>query len=54
MLAARSGAIDIVKLLIAAGADVDASNEEGATAMAWAASSGNTDIVELLQAAPIR
>ena len=47
--AARAGHIDTVKILLAAGADVDATNMfDGATALCVAARQGNLDVVSAL------
>jgi hypothetical protein len=54
MLAARGGHMEVVKRLVAAGADIDARDDEGRSAMGWAAAQGNTDIVQFLQAVPIK
>ena len=48
MMAAYTGKIDIVELLISEGGNLDIQNEYGDTAMMWAAKNGNIDIVELL------
>lgn len=48
MLAAIAGYIDIVKMLIDAGADLNLQNKNGRTALLSAALKGNTNIVRLL------
>lgn len=48
MLAALKGHVDIVKMLIAKGADMEARNETGLTALMYAASNGHKDVVETL------
>ena len=53
--AARGGHIEVIKVLLAAGADVDIQNGDGVTALFKAAEQGHADAVELLlanQAAP--
>jgi ankyrin repeat protein len=47
--AANEGQIDLVELLVARGANVDARDNRGATATAIARVKGHLDIVELLQ-----
>ena len=48
MLAARSGNIDAVKELLARGANPNARERLGQTALMWAAAEGHTDVVRLL------
>ena len=49
--AAWDGRTAVVELLLAAGADVDAKDEDGWTALHYAATRGHTAVVELLLAA---
>ena len=46
--AARNGHLAIVQLLLEAGADKDATKEDGATALHLAAEEGNLDVVRSL------
>ena len=48
--AARNGHKEIVELLIAKGADVDAKDEDGWTPLHWAVVNGHEETVELLLA----
>ncbi|BGP39986.1 putative ankyrin-repeat protein [Rhodotorula kratochvilovae] len=48
MAAATTGNLEIVKLLVGAGADVTATNEKGATALHYAASKGHVSVGRLL------
>lgn len=48
MAAAMNGYIDIVRILLAAGADVNVMSKDGKTALALAAYAGHTNILELL------
>ncbi len=48
MFAARYGHADVVRLLLDAGADVNAKDEWNETALMFAAMSGHEDIVQLL------
>ncbi|GAA5828034.1 hypothetical protein JCM3770_002113, partial [Rhodotorula araucariae] len=48
MAAATTGNLEIVKLLIGAGADVTAANEKGATALHYAASKGHVSVGRML------
>ena len=48
LYAARFGSVDIVKILIDAGSDVNAKDENGQTALMRAAERGGTSIVEAL------
>ena len=50
-MAARNGNLALVNDLIAAGADVNAKNEDGETPLYWPAVRGDTEIVEILRAA---
>ena len=54
MLAAEKNAVDVAKLLIASGADVNAKNRNGRTALMWAVEKKNSDLVEALKAAGAR
>lgn len=45
-----NGELELMRLLLAAGADVNAKNERGDTPLSVAAEKGYTDIVELLRA----
>ena len=51
MMAAREGNVDIVKALLAAGADIGAKDNDGDAALVWAVEEGRADIVEMLLAA---
>jgi serine/threonine-protein phosphatase 6 regulatory ankyrin repeat subunit B len=51
MMAAGYGQSDIVKLLLDAGADVNAQDVRGRTASMWAEKKGHTELVELLKKA---
>jgi ankyrin repeat protein len=51
MAASEYGHREIVKLLIEAGADVNAADWYGRTALGWALRGGHTDIVNLLKEA---
>ncbi len=49
--AAQNGHSDIVRQLLEAGADINATNDFGVTALIWAATKGHSDIVrQLLEA----
>ena len=48
MFAAREGHIDIVRLLLDRGANINAINDYERTALMWAANTGHTDVVRLL------
>ena len=48
MEAADDGSIEIIKLLLAKGADINAKNEDGDTALIGASFAGNTELVALL------
>ena len=50
MAASHEGHIDIVKLLLDKGADVNAKSKDGDTALKAASVKGHTEIVELLKA----
>lgn len=50
LVAARTGATDCVKALLASGAKIDASSRGGQTALMWAASKGHSEVVQLLLA----
>lgn len=52
MLAASSGHFRMVKLLLEAGAKVDAQDEDGSTALMCAAEHGHADVVQCLLAKP--
>ena len=54
MLAAYRNSVDVAKLLIDAGADVNAEAENGATALIIAEESGNTEVAALLRKARAR
>ena len=51
MEAAGSGRTDIVQLLLAKGADVNAKNNYGETALFWAKKMGHKEIVRILKEA---
>jgi len=46
--AARRGDVDVVRSLLRAGSDVNASQGDGMTALHWAAQTGRTEIAEIL------
>src|SRR5207249_9228545 len=48
LLAARQGQTDVIRALLASGANVDAKNFAGETALMQAAERSHTDVVELL------
>ena len=49
MTAARTGKVDAVKVLLAAGADVQAKEpKRGQTALMWAAAEGHAEVVDAL------
>jgi ankyrin repeat protein len=48
IIAARNGALDVCRLLIQAGADVNAQSSTGRSALHFAASGGHVDVVSLL------
>ena len=50
--AAKDGKTELVSLLIDAGADINAVDEDGDTPLNWAASNGHSECVKLLLAAP--
>jgi len=52
MLAASHGRSDMVELLVAAGADVNACDEDGSTALMCACEHGYIDIVQMLLSHP--
>ena len=52
MKAANSGHYDIVSLLIKAGAELNATDSKGSTALVYAAKNGHNDIVQLLLSCP--
>ena len=54
MMAANRGAIDVVRMLIAAGADVNAKAKDGWTPLEAATMIGDEEIVELLKRAGAR
>ena len=49
MYAAGGGNLEVVKLLLQKGANVDAKTRSGWTALTWAAWSGSSDVVKLLE-----
>ena len=51
MTAARSGSLEALQALLAAGAAVDATERNGQTALMWAAAEGHAPVVEALLAA---
>ena len=51
MDAAIEGHAETLKILIDAGADVNATKEDGNTALTWAAQKGHTGIVNILKRA---
>ena len=51
MLAAEAGNVDIVKMLLAAGANVNAKDFDGDAVLVWAMGEGHVDVVEVLLAA---
>lgn len=48
MYACRGGETEMIKMLVNAGADVNARDREGESALIWAAQFGHTDIMEIL------
>jgi hypothetical protein len=48
IIMAKKGRIDIVRLLLEHGVNIDAVNEENATALMWATQKGHIDIVKFL------
>ncbi|PMD56795.1 ankyrin, partial [Hyaloscypha bicolor E] len=46
--ASGNGHIDVVKLLLEKGADVNAAEQDGQTPLRWASESGHVNIVKLL------
>ena len=52
MLAASHGRLETVALLVACGADVNAQDEDGSTALMCASEHGHTDIIRALLAVP--
>lgn len=48
MLAVSHGNMDMVKMLLAAGADINIQDEDGSTALMCAAEHGRIDIVKIL------
>lgn len=48
MIGARAGHIEVVEILIDAGADIDLQNQRGRTALMFASSRGHLDILKLL------
>ena len=51
MWAAHTNSVDVVKLLIAAGADVNAKDKRGAPVLRYAEENDAADVIELLKAA---
>jgi ankyrin repeat protein len=49
MLAVDGGDLDLVKVLLAKGADVNAKTESGETALTIASIRGNSDMIRLLK-----
>jgi ankyrin repeat protein len=54
MHAAANGNIDVTKLLVENGADLEAESEDGHTALMYAMEEGHTEIAELLEEAGAR
>lgn len=54
MTAAAEGLADVVRILLAAGADRDIKDEDGDTALSFARQNGHTEVVELLENPPDR
>lgn len=52
MLAVSHGRLDMVKMLLEAGADVNIQDEDGSTALMCACEHGHTDIVKILLSHP--
>ena len=48
MTAARTGRVEPVKLLLARGADVNARERKGQTALMWAAAEGHVEVIQAL------
>jgi len=54
MTAAAEGLVDIVRLLLAAGAGADIKDKDGDTALSFARQKGHSEVVELLENPPDR
>jgi ankyrin repeat protein len=54
MIAAVNGHVDIVRMLLEAGADPRAVNEEGRTALELAEAAGQPEVVNLLRQPQVR
>jgi ankyrin repeat protein len=54
MVGSGKGYADVVRLLLAAGAEVNTANKNGETALAYAFEFGHTEVVQLLKAAGAR
>jgi uncharacterized protein len=50
MWASEKGHVDVVQALLAKGAEVNAKNNNGATALIWASIQGHVDVVQALLA----
>ena len=48
IVATKNGNFDVVKILLDNGADIDAKDDEGKTALDWSKEKGNNDIFNIL------
>jgi len=51
LFAARSGCVDVVEVLVALGADLEACGQDGVTALMHALSNGHEEVARILVAA---
>jgi serine/threonine-protein phosphatase 6 regulatory ankyrin repeat subunit B len=49
MKAAYKGSLEVVRLLLEKGANIDSKGNDGSTALKWATDAGHTEVVKLLQ-----
>ena len=54
MVASGKGHADVVRVLLAAKADVNAKNNDGVTALEFASGQGHADVVQLFKNAGVR